>query len=318
MATVTVSRTCSPRVPESARLLSVVREAVPVAAYTNENPVSARNNSAPATQGAAAAARRDARLLTVNDPGARLGWESFCRDMAKAADGTLDSLVLDAPGLLYIVVNGKVREREDAVELLSRMQAFARSARDTRHTPALVLTPAMYQRMLHSLHLETPFNAFRSAGTGDADVTGTPRERRLHCFAQKRAYLPPDDELMHLLIRETIAIMSISVRMLERFVPLSNNHKLTYLYGRVPALRLALEKGEIAAPFMENTLSCYRTSYPESSGWIDDVGRKYLSLSVAEINALSPLDLFYDNYPQVKSILDEVNSRLGEEHGNHS
>jgi hypothetical protein len=239
-------------------------------------------------------------------------WKFFFEEIERRTRGQVKLQLIDAPGLLYIIIEETMPVHDDFIAIVTEVRNYIRAKPQSRRTPFMILTPALFQMMIMSLHLETPFNYFKLPAPDGCGIIGTKDEERRYYNHRKEIYHGPSGRLLTALIREAVTIISISLRMFERSVLLSNRHKLIYLYVRILGLQMAVEKGIIVSPFIDNVLVAYEEYYPEHRDWICQFRSKYLDRPISEVNILPSQDVFYDNYPFLQAIMRRLNQQIDE------
>jgi predicted nucleotidyltransferase len=263
-----------------------------------------------------ACASSRAGAVTETAAGDRLArWERFSEELrARDSRRQVRGVIMDDPGLCYIIAEWNKTDGQCFLETMTSVQSFVRTKNVTRRTACIVLTPEMYQALLFSLHFESPFHYYKlPRASSGCVVTIRRNEERLASNMSQDDFAAPGRRHIGLLAKETVALMSISVRMFERMVPVNNLHKVVYLYSRILALQLVMEKGRIAEPYLEDILACCGEYYPEQREWLARFADKYLARPAHEINAASPLQVFNENYPFLADILRRLNTALSED-----
>lgn len=229
-------------------------------------------------------------------------WRSFCEEVFADSGGYVKGLILDDPGLCYIVIKDDVIDKEDFVKKMCLVQDLLRNTNLTRRTHGLVVTESMFQSLLLSLHFESPFNYFKLCN-GVCAISEANGEERLSCNVRREKFFMPSDHLLQLLVQETVVTISISLRMFERMVTINNVHKLIYLYNRVLAAQLAMEKKVIVSQNLTNICAVYQKYYPEHVEYIEAFKSDYFSQPAYEVNMLPAQEIFYRIYPFLHNIL---------------
>jgi hypothetical protein len=173
----------------------------------------------------------------------------------------------------------------------------------------MVVSPVVFQTMMASLHLETPFNYFKLLKT-DSEVAGNDWELRRQKGVMRSEFLCPPVGTLKALAEEAVTLLSISIRMFERMSATDNRYKLVYLYGRILGLQLFLKKGIVASPYFGHIIDCYSRHFPEHRECLGQFKRSVLEQSIKQLDGISSRDLFKQHYPFLKSILAEMNRDL--------
>ncbi|HLD29040.1 MAG TPA: right-handed parallel beta-helix repeat-containing protein, partial [bacterium] len=183
-------------------------------------------------------------------------WAEFSAGVKNLCGERIRSLVLDSPGLLYVILKREALE-EAFLGSFREIAAGWRREAYLKETPLFLLTENIFWGASLSLHLENPFNWMkRIPEEGDLQIV---------CGGEKSCqsnldirFFPPDEETLFHLIREGVTLLTVSSRMAGA-MHAPDNRKFLYqtTLNKVLGLSLALGKKVIVPPFTEILLKEY-------------------------------------------------------------
>jgi hypothetical protein len=199
--------------------------------------------------------------------------------------------------------------KKDFFDKMNAVFRYVRFKPLTNHTPCVMLSPSVFQAMMASLHLETPFNYYKLLQT-DGEVAGNDWEFRRQKGVIRSEFQCPSAETLKTLAEEAVTVLSISIRTFERLEAVDNHYKLVYLYGRILGLHLFLKKGIIAAPYCEQIIDCYAKHFPEQREYLGGFKTAFMEKDIKQIGQISSKELFKHYYPFLKNVLTAMNHDL--------
>ncbi|MCB4791219.1 MAG: right-handed parallel beta-helix repeat-containing protein, partial [Elusimicrobia bacterium] len=249
----------------------------------------------------------DIKYYNVIDINQVSRWERLCKEIIQISAGDVKSIIFDSPGYLYIIIKALAFKKPEFLKRLAFLHDNLKVIDFSKNTPMAVLTDNMFQAIQFSLHLETPFNYFKLLGNNAISLSNTGEEERWQYMVRKDDYRKPSDDILGLLIKESINILNLSLRMYGGKQLENKRRSLIYLYNRILSLHLAVDKNIIVEPYISNILNYYKEYYPEHSINIDNFKDKYLNKSNYTVNLMSSREIFRDNYGFLRDILNKLN-----------
>ena len=237
-------------------------------------------------------------------------WEKHCSDLVNYYSGQISGVIMDNPGFLYFLLKDGVEINTVFISKLSDIKENMRSIGFARNTPAIFLTKNMFQAILYSLHLESPFNYYKLLKGNCVDVYCCGGEERWQYNINKEDFAAPSNDVVYMLIKDAVNALNLSMRV-QSSVNINRKNNILYIFNRILGLCLAVDKKVIAEPFMGNILSHYKEYFPEDSKVLERFEEQYLNKSNFDLNKLSCNEVFDDIYPFLKSKMDRINILLG-------
>ena len=242
------------------------------------------------------------------------GIDRYCEGIRNHFKDGIVGIILDNPGLLYLVIKDDEYGTTDFLSKAYAARDYIETKGKTRNTPFVILSRSIFQMLLFSNHLEMPFNYFKLSDK-DKHFLCEANEERWQVGLKRSSFFAPNDRLLYLLIRETIAIISISIRALNATA--YSKKQLLYFFNRILCSGLALERKIIAAPPIKNVIGCYCRQYPDEAGKLEAIYNKYLSKTEAEVAAMPSGEIIRECYPVMNSILAKLNAKIAEGNKTH-
>ena len=210
-----------------------------------------------------------------------LNTAAFSRRLHHASNGSLQSFIVDAPGLMYIVLDEETDIREDFIEIVQSMYEVTQVNAATRHTPIVFLTHGMYQILLATLPCENPFMYYQLLEDNvqeavDGLLLYRGNEDRTQWSIRKSSFSSLNGSLLTDTIYEAVALLTISWRLIVG-AGWVNRDTFIYLFDRLLSLHLALEKNIIISQNIDFAIQMYGVSFPESIADLNYCAELYLS-----------------------------------------
>jgi len=230
-------------------------------------------------------------------------WIRYCDDMSREVDGCVKGAVLDNPGLLYVILTDSAIERKCLKDVLEVLRNKITRGEITSRTPFVILSETMYQSLLLSLHLETPFNYFKLGENERTLIRHGTIEERYQYGVSGSCFMPPTSEYLMRLIKESLSLITMSIRIPSNSFHDQGKFRVIYNMNRILGLHLAVEKNIIAMPYIEHVVEIYGNYYEEQAAWLKNT-----------INAVVDDDInderYFECYPMFMDILSRINNNL--------
>ncbi len=221
------------------------------------------------------------------------GWREFSEEIFRNASGVILKIILDTPGLFYVVVDDKITYSDAycTAEFMKRAKMGFLSP----HTNIIILTENTYGIMLNCLLMETPFKKFFPDYFKEGSRVFVSRFLK-RSVANYRNMRPPAirSDLIKLFALEAVAELAVSGRV-EKKASLQGGLYKTFFLSNLAALKIFLTENKIITPpLFENTFSYLENKNPGK----DRLGVK---------------NRRFDNYTFTSSILRELSGIIEKE-----
>jgi len=178
-----------------------------------------------------------------------------------------------------------------------------------------LVTRNVFQGLLLSPHLDTPFTAWALGGPDRGDglwVRGLSRHPlwaghyRLRCGLDPGRLRRPSPAQLRRGARQAAAELALSLRLFGlRSWAGGNAYRLFFLYTRVLGLRLYFGRGEVCDPEdFDQICEAYQEYFPETRPWLERMAAEELRRPAAEIDAEDPAEVFYRHLPFLREQFD--------------
>ena len=204
-------------------------------------------------------------------------WKKICASVSALMDGSLKGIVLDKPGLMHIITQGSAEIDQSKLSNIRIVISLLKNNMITENTPCILLTDSMFRVFIKIIHFETPFYSFSLLDSGADGVYADQSNERWQYGITSEEYAKSFMAESSLLLRETIAIISMNFRTCESASVWASKDRVVRYLNTILGARLAIEKKVVPAPYIETVMDCYAREYAEAAAEIGYFKKNFIN-----------------------------------------